>query len=138
MTYTESDPEAQRVRFEVRRFRQHFVTYVAVVGLIFIVNLLTGGHWFGHWVVFWIAVIWGVILALEGVHLFGEDIGKEWEDRMVGQILARRRRAAGAKDYTASASEYRYTPPEPPRPPEASGPPSQGPVGQPPPAPPVI
>jgi hypothetical protein len=114
MTYTDTDPEAQRVRFEVRRFRQHFVTYVAVVGLIFLVNMLTGGHWFGHWVVFWVALIWGVILALEGVHLFGEDVGKDWEDRMVAQILARRRRKADT--YTASSAEYRYAPPEPPSP----------------------
>jgi hypothetical protein len=131
VTYTETDPEAQRVRFEVRRFRQHFVTYVAVVGLIFLVNLLTGGHWFGHWLVFWVALIWGVILALEGVHLFGEDVGKEWEDRMVGQILARRRKAKGT--YTASPAEYRYTPPEPPSTPAASAAPQA-----PPPAPPVL
>ena len=138
MTTTETDLEAQRVRFEVRRFRQHFVTYVAVVGLVFVVNLLTGGHWFGHWLFFWIALIWGVILALEGVHLFGEDIGKEWEDRMVGQILARRRRQA-AGTYTASSTEYRYTPPEPPSAPGAAAPAPEGPAGpQPPPAPPVI
>lgn len=139
MTYSDTDPEAQRVRFEVRRFRQHFVTYVAVVGLVFVVNLLTGGHWFGHWIVFWIAIIWGVILALEGVHLFGEDIGKEWEDRMVGQILARRRRHAAGATYTASSSEYRYTPPEPPAPPGTAAPASETPTGpETQPAPPVI
>ena len=52
MTTTDTDREAQRVRFEVRRFRQHFVTYVAVISIVFVVNLLTGGHWVGHWVFF--------------------------------------------------------------------------------------
>jgi hypothetical protein len=65
MTYSEIDPDVQRVRYEVRRFRQHFITYVAVIGVLFIVNALTGGFWFGHWWFFWIALIWGVILALE-------------------------------------------------------------------------
>lgn len=110
MAYSEFDPDVQRVRYEVRRFRQHFVTYVAVVGVLFVVNALTGGFWFGHWWFFWIALIWGVILALEAAHLFGEDIGREWEDRMVDQVLARRRRQA-AGGYPA------YTPPAPPTPP---------------------
>src|ERR1043166_9624199 len=127
MAYSDTDPDVQRVRYEVRRFRQHFVTYVAVIGVLFLVNLLTGGFWFGHWWFFWIALIWGVILALEAAHLFGDDIGREWEDRMVDQLVAPRlRQAAGAS--------YRYTPPSPPgmaptgpasatpTPPPASGP----------------
>ncbi|MBV8801133.1 MAG: 2TM domain-containing protein [Alphaproteobacteria bacterium] len=108
MTFSDTDSEIQRIRYEVRRFRQHFVTYVAVIGVLFIVNALTGGFWFGHWWFFWIALIWGVILALEGAHLFGEDIGREWEDRMVDQVLARRRRQA------AGASHGTYKPPMPP------------------------
>jgi hypothetical protein len=107
MPYKDTDPDVQRVRYEVRRFRQHFITFLAVIGVLFIVNVLTGGFWFGHWWFFWIALIWGVILALEAAHLFGDDFGREWEDRMVDQVVARRRRqAAGAS--------YRYTPPQPP------------------------
>src|SRR6185295_8213276 len=114
MAYTDTDPEIQRVRYEVRRFRQHFVTYVAVIGVLFIVNALTGGFWFGHWWFFWIALIWGVILALEAAHLFGEDIGREWEERMVDQVVARRRRQA------AGAPRQPYTPPPPPDPPSGN------------------
>ncbi len=107
MPYSDTDPDVQRVRYEVRRFRQHFITFVAVIGVLFIVNVLTGGFWFGHWWFFWIALIWGVILALEAAHLFGDDIGREWEDRMVDQVVARRRRQA-------PGASYRYTPPRPP------------------------
>src|ERR1041385_2868713 len=113
MAYSDTDPDVQRVRYEVRRFRQHFVTYIAVIGVLFIVNLLTGGFWFGHWWFFWVAMIWGVILALEAAHLFGEDIGREWEDRMVDQVIARRRRQA-------SGTYKTYTPPPPPTPPPPS------------------
>jgi len=116
MTYSEIDPDVQRVRYEVRRFRQHFITYVAVIGVLFIVNALTGGFWFGHWWFFWIALIWGVILALEAAHLFGDDIGREWEDRMVDQVVARRRRQAAGTGYRP------YTPPEPPPAPAGPGP----------------
>ena len=120
MAYSDADPDVQRARSEVRRFRQHFITYVAVIGLLFIINALTGGFWFGHWWFFWIALIWGVILALEAAHLFGDNIGREWEDRMVDQLVARRKgRAAGAPPPG-------YTPPSPPRPPgsAAYGPPA--------------
>jgi 2TM domain len=111
MAYSDPDPEVQRVRYEIRRFRQHFITYVAVIGVLFVINAVTGGFWFGHWWFFWIALIWGVILALEAAHLFGEDIGREWENRMVDQVVARRRRQA------TGAPPPAYTPPEPPRPP---------------------
>ncbi|HEX3943660.1 MAG TPA: 2TM domain-containing protein [Rhizomicrobium sp.] len=86
MTYSDLDPDVQRVRYEVRRFRQHLITYVAVMAVLFIVNAATGGFWYGHWWFFWIALIWGVILALEGAHLFGDHIGREWEDRMAASI----------------------------------------------------
>lgn len=111
MAYSDADPDVQRARYEVRRFRQHFITYVAVIGLLFVINAVTGGFWAGHWWFFWIALIWGVILALEAAHLFGDNIGREWEDRMVDQLVARRR------GHAASAPPPVYTPPAPPRPP---------------------
>jgi hypothetical protein len=57
-----------------------------------------------------------VILALEGAHLFGDHIGREWEDRMVAQVVARRRGQA------PPASARPYTPPPAPSP-------SAGPTG---------
>jgi hypothetical protein len=142
MAYSDADPDVQRARYEVRRFRQHFITYIAVVGVLFVVNALTGGFWFGHWWFFWIALIWGVILALEAAHLFGENIGREWEDRMVDQVVARRKRQA------TGAPPPAYTPPSPPRPAASTiyappAPPADSPAATvrqdivPPPAPPV-
>ncbi len=109
MTYRGSEPEVERVRYEVRRFRQHLITYIAVVGVLFIVNVLTGGFWRGHWWFFWVALIWGIFLALQAAHLFGDHIGRDWEDRMVDRVLASRKRATEPPPKT-------YAPPEPPRP----------------------
>lgn len=114
MTYSDLDTDVQRVRYEVRRFRQHLITYLAVMAVLFLINAATGGFWHGHWWFFWIALIWGVILALEGAHLFGDHIGREWEDRMVAQVVARRR------GQPASAPARPYTPPPAPSPPEGS------------------
>jgi len=113
MPYSDADPDVQRARHEVRRFRQHFITYVAVIGVLFVINALTGG-WYGYWWFFWVALIWGVILALEAAHLFGENIGREWEDRMVEQVVTRRRRQA------TGSPPPPYNPPSPPRPPAAT------------------
>jgi hypothetical protein len=115
MTYSDLDPDVQRARYEVRRFRQHLITYLAVMAVLFLVNAATGGFWHGHWWFFWIALIWGVILALEGAHLFGDHIGRDWEDRMVAQVVARRR------GQPPSSPSRPYTPPAPPGPPSGPG-----------------
>src|SRR5205814_5659550 len=115
MAYLDSDPEVQRVRYEVRRFKQHLITYIAVVGVLFVINVLSGGFWYGHWWFFWVALIWGVFLALQAAHLFGDHIGQNWEDRMVNQVVANRRRQPAAN----TAPRPAYTPPSPPRPPSS-------------------
>jgi len=108
VTYSDLDPDVQRVRYEVRRFRKHLITYIAVMAVLLLVNAVTGGFWYGHWWFFWIALIWGVILALEGAHLFGDHIGREWEDRMVAKVVARRR------GHPARRPVRPCTPPPPP------------------------
>lgn len=113
MTYHDADPEVQRVRYEVRRFRQHLVTYIAVVALLFIINVLTGGFWYGHWWFFWVALIWGVFLALQAAHLFGDHIGQDWEDRMVRRVMESRQRPGHSPP---TEPPRPYVPPEPPRP----------------------
>lgn len=125
MTMNDRDPDVQRARWEVRRFKQHLMIYVAVVGVLFVVNVLSGGFWQFHPWFFWGALIWGIFLALQAAHLFGDDIGREWEQRMVDRIVARRRREPSADD-----SRPPYTPPSPPRPP-SSAPPGPSPADSP-------
>jgi hypothetical protein len=109
MAYLESDPEVQRVRYEVRRFRQHLITYIAVVGVLFLVNVLSGGFWYGHWWFLWVALIWGVFLALQAAHLFGDHFGHAWEDRMVDQVLANRRRRTAEASRGAAGADCHAT-----------------------------
>src|ERR1043166_833748 len=111
MTMNDGDPEVQHARWEVRRFKQHLLTYVAVVGVLFVVNLLSGG-WPGHIWFFWIALIWGIFLALQAAHLFGDDIGREWEKRR-GKRFA----AGPPRKESRPGPRPVYPPPAPPRPP---------------------
>lgn len=118
--YQDSDPEVRRVRYEVRNFKSNLFTYLAVVSVLFFMNLLSGGFWGdGLWglahVLFLIALIWGIVLALQAARLFGDHIGHEWENRMVDGIMARRR------------GDWRYAPPQGPivtPAPSASAPPN--------------
>ncbi len=114
MVYDMGDPEVRRVRFEVRRFKEHLIIYVAVIAVLFLANIVAGGFWYGHFWLFWIALIWGVMIALQGARLFGDDIGKDWEDRMVDHVLARRR--ADPVSRPAPTMSPRPQPSPPPRP----------------------
>src|ERR1700685_1254522 len=91
MAYETGDAHADRVRAEVRRFKEHVLVYVLVLGVLVVANLVVGGFWYAHFWLFWIALIWGVFIVLQGVRLFGDDIGRDWEDRMVSHVMARRR-----------------------------------------------
>lgn len=93
MSQNDRDAELRYVREEVRRFKQHFLTYLAVVGAMFAINFFTGGFWHGHFWFFWIAFFWGIAIAFQAMRLFGDDIGRDWEERMVNHIMERRRGA---------------------------------------------
>jgi hypothetical protein len=124
------DADALRVRSEVRRFKENVLTYIAVMAVLVLANVLAGGIWYAHFWLFWIALIWGVFIALQGVRLFGDDIGRGWEDRMVDHVMARRRgepqpRASQPSPPRQPASGApRPQPAPPPRPPTPAWPPS--------------
>lgn len=106
------DDEERHVREEVRRFKQHLLTYLVVVAAMFVINLVTGGFWHGNFWFFWIAFLWGIAIAFQAARLFGDDVGRHWEDRMVDHIMARRR---GQRPPPAPPSPP--TQPQPPEPP---------------------
>lgn len=85
------DEEERHVREEVRRFKQHLLTYLVVIAAMFVINFVTGGFWHGNFWFFWVAFFWGIAIAFQAARLFGDDIGRAWEDRMVDHIMARRR-----------------------------------------------
>ena len=139
MAYDTTDTEVHRVRSEVRRFKEHLLVYVAVLAVLVLANVVAGGFWYAHFGLFWIALIWGVLIALQGIRLFGHDIGRDWEDRMVNHVMAARRNEPRPAPPPRAAGSARPQPGPPPRPPTPTWPPSsaqnpaaQNPVAQPP------
>ncbi len=116
MAYFDEDPDVRNARSEVRQFKSHLVTYGAVVGVLFVVNFLSGGFWNGNWWFLWVAGPWGIFVALQAVNLFGDHFGRDWEDRMVRQVVAKRRRdgTTGPETGAPPPPSAPYTPPQPP------------------------
>lgn len=116
MSRDDHETDERYVREEVRRFKQHLLTYLVVVGAMFLINFVTGGFWHGNFWFFWVAFFWGIAIAFQAARLFGDDFGREWEDRMVDRILSRRRRTPPPASPPPSPPPSAPEPPEPPRP----------------------
>ena len=81
-----------RVRRRVRRvmgFYRHLSTFVSVLLVLLAIDIVTGADEF--WVQ-WVALVWGIILALHflNVWVFDAVLGGEAERRMVEQELRKR------------------------------------------------
>ncbi|MCW5750060.1 MAG: 2TM domain-containing protein [Alphaproteobacteria bacterium] len=89
----------RRVR-AMKIFYMHLIVYVAVNLLLFLIDMMTtGGPWF-----FWPLVGWGFGLALQGVFTFGPlFFDPAWEERKVGELVARERNRRGSKDSSGTA-----------------------------------
>ena len=111
MSGQDYDSDEYHVSAEERRFKHHLLHYGVVVGILFVINVISGDIWDGNFWFLWIAFFWGIALAFQAARLFGDDIGRAWEDRTVGRIMERRH----GRPYT------------PPPPPGASSKPSPGP-----------
>jgi len=88
----DDDRELRSVRRRVRArldFIRNLATYLIVVGVLAALDGLTGGGWWVQWV----ALIWGVLLLMQFMSRFAGPVlwGREAEERMVQQEMARRR-----------------------------------------------
>ena len=84
--------EVRQIRREVRQklsFYRNVVTFVVVVGVLTLIDWLTGDDWWVQWV----AAIWGGLLLLDLLRVFVEPMlwGRDVEDRIVERELQRRR-----------------------------------------------
>ncbi len=118
MALPDDDIELRRVQYEVHQFKNHLFTYLAVIAVMFVANIVGGWWWGGNFFFFWVSLIWGIVLVVQASRLFGGHIGREWEDRMVDHIMARRRGS-----YNPYRSDYRAQGPIVTPPPPASEPP---------------
>lgn len=108
MTDQLGDKEVRKIRNAVRGLRIHALTYCAVNAGLFVINMLTS---FGTWWFIYPLLGWGVGLAAHAFTVLEPGIGKDWEDRMVADIAAKR---AAQKAIGQSSSEAPALPKEDP------------------------
>ncbi len=82
----------RRARRRVRRrmsFYRHLSTYVSVILVLLLIDIVTGAEDF--WVQ-WVALVWGIILLLHFLNVFAFDalLGREAEERMIQDELRKR------------------------------------------------
>jgi hypothetical protein len=88
--YSEAElAQARRHVAALRGFYIHATVYCGVIGLLFVINFLTGRPW---WFV-WPAIGWGIGLAFHAFGVYGKDtlFGREWEERKVREYLDQQR-----------------------------------------------
>ena len=71
----------------VKKFYIHLGRYVIVIALLSALNYLkTPNH---LWVI-WVAVGWGIGLTLQGMRIFTNLLGPEWERKQVEKYLGKK------------------------------------------------
>ncbi len=69
----------------LKGFYRHLTIYIAVMALLFFIDLADGGNWW----FFWPAIGWGIAVVIHGVSV-GFDIGMlgpEWEEKKIKEIM---------------------------------------------------
>lgn len=88
------EQRARRRLLAEKSFYVHLVTYVTVIGGLFVINVLTGS---GRWWFVWPALGWGIGIAAHALSTFGLGglLGRGWEDRRLKELVdeEQRRRA---------------------------------------------
>ncbi len=89
----EADEEYRRARRRVRKvmgFYRHISTFATVILVLLAIDILDGTDAF---FVQWVALIWGIILALHFLNVFVFDsvLGREAEKRMIERELRKGR-----------------------------------------------
>lgn len=89
----DADADYLAARRRVRRvlaFYRHVATFTSVILVLLVFDLLSNRN---HFFVQWVALVWGVVLALHflNVYVFDALLGREAERRMIERELRRRR-----------------------------------------------
>jgi hypothetical protein len=86
----DEDAKLTQARQRVARLKEFYVhlsIYVAVMTLLFFIDLVTGDGWWFHWPL----MGWGVGVAMHALGVFGLDrvFGAEWEKKKVDELMKR-------------------------------------------------
>lgn len=87
------DDDYKQARRAVRRrmsFFRHVSTFVSVLALLLVIDIITGPDEF--WVQ-WVALVWGIVLGVHFLNTFVFDavLGRDAERRMVERELRKRK-----------------------------------------------
>lgn len=91
-TFDTNSQDYKEVRAKIvslRRFYYHLSTYIFITVVLIVINFMYTPSiiWFQ-----WFAVTWGIFLAFHAMNVFiyGELLGKEWEERKIQEGLKKR------------------------------------------------
>ena len=89
---------------EERDFYSHLASFAGVIGLLFVIDVLTGSGWWFYWPM----LGWGIAVVVHAFQVFGgRRFGAAWESKKVSDLLespGNRNRPAGQRS-TPPASE---------------------------------
>ncbi|MDD1781146.1 2TM domain-containing protein [Enterovibrio sp. ZSDZ35] len=87
--YTEEEERVMNQVRDIKGFYSHLVTYVLVIGMLFVINLLTSPEYIWAW---WPAMGWGIGLVVQALNTFDvlNFFGPEWEKKQIEKRLGRK------------------------------------------------
>ena len=81
--------EAKKRVEEIKGFYFHLISYIVVNAALVVINLLTSPEYL--WFI-WPIIGWGVGLLIHAFTVFGNVMGKAWEERKIKEILEKDKR----------------------------------------------
>jgi hypothetical protein len=89
------DDAAYRAALQRAESLRAYFTHLLVFGVVnvslFCINVLTRGS-DGAWWVVWPLAVWGIVIALHTLVVFGAEFTNDWKLRKADEIYQRRRR----------------------------------------------
>ncbi|KXF82308.1 2TM domain-containing protein [Enterovibrio coralii] len=87
--YTEEEERVMNQVRDLKGFYSHLVTYVLVIGMLFVINLLTSPEYIWAW---WPAMGWGIGLVIQALNTFEllNFFGPDWEKKQIEKRLGRK------------------------------------------------
>ena len=75
---------------EIKGFYFHLITYIVINAVLVVINLLTSPEYL--WFI-WPIIGWGVGLVIHAFSVFGNFLGKSWEERKIKEIMEKDKRS---------------------------------------------
>ena len=81
--------EAKKRVEEIKGFYSHLISYIVVNAVLVVINLLTSPEYL--WFI-WPMIGWGLGLVIHAFFVFGNLLGKDWEERKIKEIMEKDKR----------------------------------------------